>query len=231
VTDVSDVITVEAPELISTGAQAIVARAQSLGLTWEIRPGTVAATSGVVAGSVTFDGDTVPVNCLNLTNQYLTSGSRVMGILVPPSSNYIISALMPMGETKNFNAGPGGAGITGGSTGSTTFVAFPGSPTVRFTKGSNATKLRLDILTACYVTANGVVEVGLRINGIDYFVGRHALPLVTSYFPIGGHKVLLPADVTAGSFDCILLWRKTTGGGIVAIDADGFVSFTIQEVW
>lgn len=227
-TDATDFVKVEAPELVGVGVQSLVERANSLGLTWTLRPGSVADTGGMTTAAVIFDGDTVPVNCLNLTNQFLTTHSRVMGLLVPPSSNYIISSMMPMGETKNYNSGS--TGIVS-STGSTTFVPFAGIPTVRFTKGSSATKLRIDILMACYVSVNGVGEVGMRVNGIDYFVGREAFPTTFNYYPFGGHRLLLPSDVSAGSFDCILLWRKLTGGGILGQDGDGFISFTIQEVW
>lgn len=76
----------QAPALVGIGAQSIVDRAKSLGLTWTLRPGSI-ATDGV---SILYDGDTEPINAVNLTGDALTSGGRVMGLTVPPSGNFII---------------------------------------------------------------------------------------------------------------------------------------------
>jgi hypothetical protein len=76
----------QAPALVGIGAQSIVDRAKSLGLTWTLRPGSI-ATDGV---SILYDGDTEPINAVNLTGDAKTSGDRVMGLTVPPSGNFII---------------------------------------------------------------------------------------------------------------------------------------------
>jgi len=76
----------QAPALVGIGAQSIVDRAKSLGLTWTLRPASIAA-DGV---SILYDGDTEPINAVNLTGDAKTSGDRVMGLTVPPSGNFII---------------------------------------------------------------------------------------------------------------------------------------------
>lgn len=85
----TDPVIVEAPQLISVGTQSMVSRAASLGLTWTLRRATVtASTAGAM--QVTYDADTAPVNCVNLTGELLSLGDRVMGMIVPPSGNFII---------------------------------------------------------------------------------------------------------------------------------------------
>lgn len=85
-------VTVEAPSLIGVGAQSIVERAASLGLTWNLRPATV-SVGGTTDIQITYDGDSRPINCVNLTANYLFVGDRVMGAFVPPSGNFVLGGL------------------------------------------------------------------------------------------------------------------------------------------
>ena len=82
----------DAPELIGIGAQAVVENANRLGLTWQLRPATVAEVELDGAIVAIYDGDTVPIGMINL-NGSLTVGSRVMAMFVPPSGNFIIGAI------------------------------------------------------------------------------------------------------------------------------------------
>jgi len=86
-------LTQEAPSLIGVGAQSIVDRANSLGLTWTIRPAVVTRPVSLNAESdieIMYDGDTASVGCVNLSGLALIIGNRVMAIGVPPSANYIV---------------------------------------------------------------------------------------------------------------------------------------------
>lgn len=85
-------ITTEAPALIGVGAQSIVDRAASLGLTWNLRPATI-SVAGTIGIQITYDGDSRPINCVNMTGNYLFVGDRVMGMFVPPSGNFVTSIL------------------------------------------------------------------------------------------------------------------------------------------
>lgn len=87
--------TVAAPDLIGVGVEATVARAQSLGLTWTLRPGSVSQASNNTNNyvTVTYDGDTEPVNSINITGSDLTLDDRVMAMFVPPSGLFVIGLL------------------------------------------------------------------------------------------------------------------------------------------
>ena len=74
-------------ENFSAGAQEIVAQAGDLGLTWTLRPATVADDNPL---SIIYDGDTTITNPINLTGHILALGRRVMGLLIPPSGNFVV---------------------------------------------------------------------------------------------------------------------------------------------
>jgi hypothetical protein len=75
--------------LISVGAQAIVDQAQTLGLSWTLRPATVASSTRDRI-TVVFDGDTVAINATNMTGELLLGGARVYCIMVPQTGNFIV---------------------------------------------------------------------------------------------------------------------------------------------
>ena len=64
--------------------------ADALGLTWQLRPATVMFNSNGIA-SVRFDGDAAEINArvVPLVDNVVV-GDRVMVMIVPPGSNYII---------------------------------------------------------------------------------------------------------------------------------------------
>lgn len=71
---------------IAAGAQELVAQAQNLGLTWTLRPATVSDDNPL---AILYDGDTTITNPINLTGHILPVGRRVMGLLIPPSGNFV----------------------------------------------------------------------------------------------------------------------------------------------
>jgi hypothetical protein len=90
----TDKLTQEAPALVGIGAQSIVDRAKELGLTWTLRPATVTRVGdSVTTTEVVYDGDTVAVGCVNLTGSDVRLSQRVMGMMIPPSGNFIIGLL------------------------------------------------------------------------------------------------------------------------------------------
>lgn len=66
--------------------KAIVDNADRLGITWTLRPGTVASSSPL---TVTMDGDTVPISMFSMIGATY-AGQRVWILIVPPSGNYVI---------------------------------------------------------------------------------------------------------------------------------------------
>jgi hypothetical protein len=87
-TETKAVVT-EAPALISVGTQSLVDNASRLGLTWELKLGTVVAVTSTGAATVTLDADTVPIGVVSMVGT-LTVNSRVYVMSVPPSGNFVI---------------------------------------------------------------------------------------------------------------------------------------------
>ena len=79
-----------APELIGTGAQAIVENAKRLGLTWSIRKAEVTVGSNPSAVLAVFDGDTEPVGMISLIG-LLFATQRVWVIIVPSGGDNALS--------------------------------------------------------------------------------------------------------------------------------------------
>jgi len=79
------------PQLVGLGVQAVTEIADRLGLTWQLRPGTVA--SSIAASStvpVLLDGDEAAVSATSLLGSLLQVGTRVMVEAVPPAGNFIV---------------------------------------------------------------------------------------------------------------------------------------------
>jgi hypothetical protein len=74
-----------APELIGSGAQAVVENAKRLGLTWTITLATVTSIEPVEAIT---DGDTKAIGMVSMIGQ-VSIGQRIYVIQVPPSGNFI----------------------------------------------------------------------------------------------------------------------------------------------
>lgn len=83
-----------APELVGVGAQAIKEDAKRLGLTWSLRPATVQSYDGTSGHAlIIYDGgDTVSLDAVSLMGT-VRNGQRVMGMVVPPSGNFVIGGL------------------------------------------------------------------------------------------------------------------------------------------
>lgn len=121
-------LTQEAPALVGIGAQSIVDRAKELGLTWTIRPATV-VLSGTDLVEIQYDGDSESIGAINLSGVALQLADRVLGMIVPPSANFILGAPLVNG----------GRGVIAGAT-STANSGAIGAQTVILTNadGKNA---------------------------------------------------------------------------------------------
>lgn len=80
----------QVPRLIGAGVQAAVENASRLGLTWTMRMVTVGGGTSGTSVMATYDGDTAPVNMVNMTGQLLLAGQRAYALIIPPSGNFII---------------------------------------------------------------------------------------------------------------------------------------------
>jgi hypothetical protein len=105
------------PSLTVLGAaQAVQENAQNLGLQWQIRPGTVSSVTENGPVNVFVDGDNnVATPAISLIGA-VSASARVWVLQVPPSGNYIIGTGYLDGQVSS------GVGLTGVSTGSTTYA-------------------------------------------------------------------------------------------------------------
>ena len=85
----------EMSTLVGQGIATAAAMADRLGLTWQLRPATVASsTEASSTVSVLLDGDTAPIDAVSLLGGWLQVGARVMVAAVPPAANFIVGYAM-----------------------------------------------------------------------------------------------------------------------------------------
>lgn len=116
---------------VGTGVLEIKKSAQRLGLQWTLRPGTYQSD-----GTVLLDGDSAGIRSVNNLIGGSTTGARVMVLLVPPNSSYVIGRLS---DDPALVAEENGVTTTG-TTSSTSYTAtLTGSttPTVVFIAPAN----------------------------------------------------------------------------------------------
>lgn len=83
-----------ADEVVNSAlTKALIANAQDLGISWNLRIATVAAqVSGPLIDrtvNAVFDGDSVPITMTNMTGVKLIAGTRVYVIMIPTLGNFI----------------------------------------------------------------------------------------------------------------------------------------------
>lgn len=226
--DETNFVTVEAPALIGVGAQSIVQQAKQLGLTWTFQPGTVGSVTDTMT-TVMFDGDTQAINCVNLSDTNLSTGTRVMGIITP-TNNYVIGTLgakqVPASSASIETFGLTLAGFTSGS-----FTNITGAATATFVKRftETAIKVTMDLTYYALVTAMGA-EFAVQINGVDYVITRLSLgnsTLIAHTTVAGVRKVA--AGLAAGSYTVTARVRATGGAGNINMDANDQVLVFIEE--
>lgn len=84
------------PQQISAGIDEVKENADRLGLTWTLRPGTIAAptTAGSNACAVTMDGDSSPIPAFSMAGD-VAAGFRVYVLRVQPEGTYIAGIIGP----------------------------------------------------------------------------------------------------------------------------------------
>lgn len=227
-------LTSQAPALIGIGAQSIVDRAKSLGLTWTLRPGTVIAppVQDPTGTQVVFDGDTDAgsIGAINLTGSALAIGTRVMGMFVPPAGTYVVGTI-----TLGTNS-PNTAGITTVSGGtdsltSTTYVDMAGGGVVSFdfTKEATSTQIRIDMsATAQAGSSNPFVTFGVRIGSTSYDVFQNYYA-VTTRLPGSGTNVIT-SGLLPGLYTIHCQWKLRSAGTVTRFGGDDYLSCYATEV-
>lgn len=90
-----------APALISTGVQELVSQASRLGLTWEMKLGTVTTTASTSV-KVRLDADSVAIVMTSMLETQVLPGDRVYVVTIPPAGNYVIGRVAPMKTVVSF---------------------------------------------------------------------------------------------------------------------------------
>jgi len=86
------------PETVAVAAQAIVANAQRLGLTWTLRIATVNIVTSESRVDAVYDGDVEAIGMENITGEALATGLRVYVLMVPPGGNFIVGFVGDQGD-------------------------------------------------------------------------------------------------------------------------------------
>ena len=166
-----------APELIGTGAQAVVENAKRLGLTWTIRLATISdATNGAVMAI--YDGDTVAIGMTSMIGAVFT-GQRVYVIQVPPSGNFI-------------------AGSTTGSIYRATQTAVATVSSIDFANIPTDLSV-IEVRYTARFNAGGAVALNCRVNNVSAGTSPYRTAIIgsnlTAYMT---PEVLSPAQWTVG---------------------------------
>lgn len=218
----------EAPALIGIGAQSIKERAKSLGLTWTLRPGTVVAppVEDPAGTQVLYDGDSEPIDSINLTGFFLPVGARVMCAFVPPAGSYVIGDVdqVFLGTDNGVFSTLGAAG----STSSATFSDIPGSPGVAVRKKGTGTQsnLRCRLEMSYFISSSGTTEFGALAGTTTVALARFSPGSTFNYFYIAG-TCLIP-NLAPGLYTVKPQWRAVSG--TANQDGAGWTSFTVDEV-
>lgn len=212
-------------ETVGATVQAMVAQAQALGISWNLRLATVVTISGQGV-TIVFDGDTMVIAAVNMCGIPLTVGDRVYVVMIPTTGNYIVGLNRTIGYVarySNFSAS--------GTTVSGSFVNMPGSPSmsIRVDEGSS---LLLTIMTSCYTdVAATSVQYGFSVNGSNYTAVHFNFNQTGTHHQMGGQRIILSKFLRPGAAVTINgIWVRAGGGGTLAMDGNDWVSMTAQTV-
>lgn len=185
-----------APELIGTGAQAVVNDAKRLGLTWTITLATVTNTSPVEA---VVDGDSVAIGMVSMVG-FLSPDQRVYVIQVPPSGNFIVGFVSPARSYYGIGNQTGNLGTTAPEA-AIILSAWAQEPSVVI-HPNQIVKATVNIVLFQSTSTNTVAAVRIRKGSVTVsgtLLCRWACQLVTQ------------ASLNANSFTLIGYFKNTTG--------------------
>lgn len=217
-----------------TGADQLITRARRLGLTWGLRPATVAAplATDPTMVTVTLDGDTTQVVVYSLVGLPAV-GARVMVMFVPPAGSYIIGyagqqpATSPVSNVETLRFPPSGT-----ITFSTTSYADMTGATQTFTKRLTNSRLHVDLKAQGRATTVGAAYfgyVGININGTDYDVSQYFFDLVNVDRAWSGDRMI--DDVPAGTYTITLRGKLGTAAKAFTVGTSNLLTATFTEVF
>lgn len=204
--------------------QALIERAQALGLIWRLIPGTVVVASPMNNLTVRLDGEEdVAIPVLSLTGT-VRAGQRVMTLQVPPSGAYIIGG---------FNAGlPQGNGVHVSAAtqlvNNNTYIDMTGTG-FTFTKQFSGTRVKMLFLGSAFSSQPGdVIEVAFRLGTTDYSVTGYFFNINGAHLTVAGQ--IYYSNIPAGTYTVIGRFRLFAGVGAININASDRMSLSAEEV-
>lgn len=210
----------QAVQDVATGARELVREARRLGLTWGLRPASVATASHVVYDG---DGDESTTRVVNMLDDTPDVGDRVMCLFVPPAGNFIVGRVVP----KNF--GRGIVAFTERTTASTAAAAATGVLLLSEVtlKTGRLYEVRTSNILLFNTTANGQSSARLAYttDGTDAGTGSTLLAIYNSgAIPVAGsgHGAYLSQiyQPTGDVQFSVILFTLTLTGGNTSIFAN-----------
>ncbi|MGF7228987.1 MAG: Kelch repeat-containing protein [Candidatus Saccharibacteria bacterium] len=120
---------------------------------------------------------------------------------------------------------------TAGTTTSTSYVNYPGTSSLTFTKLANSTKLSVSISVSFWSTAvNTSAKVGVLIGGTDYDCTNFYFNNAALHMPLSCTVVI--SGVSSGSQTAQIRWKRTvgTGGtGTLQMDTNDWITMKVEE--
>ena len=226
----------QAPELISVGAQAVVANANRLGLTWQLRLARVTEGDDPFAVSALYDGDSTEIDMVSMIGALLPD-TRVYVIQVPPAGNFIVGLITTAPVVGNEEC----TSVIGMSAGTTTSIAFatmPGTPTVSIVRANADSRIRIDLAGTFFSTAASAgLAAGVSIGTVgDFEVAtvNAANSSLVAHTPYVGYLIVDPLTVSggipAGPYTVTGIWRRNGGVGTLNVDAGDMWACCVREI-
>lgn len=219
---------IDAPELFAVGTEAIVDRAQHLGLVWTKRLATVVDATDPANATVLFDADTVNQSAVSMVG-VLAVDTRVYVDMIPPGGNFIVGVADTLANPLFFGAANRTNALSASTTTSATFVDLPGPQTITLVKAYVQTRIRIDLHCAFYSTlANTGASFGVRISSTDGGVCSRVVNAANTYAQASGTAIFPFAS--SGSLTITGRWLRSVGGGTLTVDGNSWFSVTAQEI-
>lgn len=229
-TDPNNPFPIDAPDLISVGAQSIVDRSKSLGLVWTRRMGTVVDGETDPANvTLTMDGDTAIVTAASMVGA-LSEGTRVYVDMVPPAANFITGVDADSFNPLLFDSKNTNTALSNATTTSASYTDLPGSPQVTLVKNYVNTRIRIDMnVTVSSSLANTNARFAAQLGGTtDVDVAQILVNPANTHLQAAG--TLITTWAAAGAVTIIGRWRRVAGGGTLTLDGNDWFSLTAAEI-
>ncbi len=208
------------PGIITAAMNQVVDQARSLGLTWTLRMATVTTDDPL---SITYDGDTVPLNATSMIG-LLSEGQRVYSIILPPSGNFVVGAVVSNPPRMGCNCGIFYS-LASSPTASPTPVPIGGSPKFTFTKYNNLTSIKFDFsgtffssggnagATFSFEITSGPTSGNIEVASLAGAVTDGVRVCVSGHAMVG-------TNVVAGDYEFSGYWFRNFGAGLLNTSAD-----------